>query len=146
MAASEHSSSQNLDLADCPVWRNLIGRSGSIAATEPRELSGRSETTSGQPDQLPLRPRANDRIGLRAAAQIVKANGSDRPNPVIGTREHRMTAPDHSADVRSMRTFARQANDHSHLGKPPSPPRPMPTRALPLLEMQGVTMNKARFG
>lgn len=54
-------------------------RSGSIAATEPRELSGRSETTSGQPDQLPLRPRANDRIGLRAAAQIVKANGSDRP-------------------------------------------------------------------
>jgi hypothetical protein len=26
MAASEHSSSQNLDLADWPVWRNLIGR------------------------------------------------------------------------------------------------------------------------
>ena len=29
MAASEQSSSQNLDLADWPVWRKLIDRSGS---------------------------------------------------------------------------------------------------------------------
>ena len=29
MAASEHSSSQNLDLADWPVWRKLIDRLGS---------------------------------------------------------------------------------------------------------------------
>jgi hypothetical protein len=62
MAASEHSSSQNLDLADWPVWRNLIGRSGSIAVTKPRKLSGRSQTTSGQPDQVLLRPSAKGRI------------------------------------------------------------------------------------
>ena len=32
MAASEHSSSQNLNLADRPVWRNATGRNGSEAA------------------------------------------------------------------------------------------------------------------
>ena len=32
MAALEHSSSQNLNLADWPVWRNATGRNGSGAA------------------------------------------------------------------------------------------------------------------
>jgi hypothetical protein len=31
MAASEHSGSQNLELAEWPVWRKLIDRSGSAA-------------------------------------------------------------------------------------------------------------------
>jgi hypothetical protein len=35
---------------------------GSIAVTKPRKLSGRSQTTSGQPDQLLLRPSAKGRI------------------------------------------------------------------------------------
>jgi hypothetical protein len=34
----------------------------SIAVTKPRKLSGRSQTTSGQPDQLLLRPSAKGRI------------------------------------------------------------------------------------
>jgi hypothetical protein len=42
MAASEHSSSQNLDLADWPVWRNLIGRSGSFPAA--------AELKTGRPE------------------------------------------------------------------------------------------------
>jgi len=37
-------------------------RSGSIAVTKPRKLSGRSQTTSGQPDQVLLRPSAKGRI------------------------------------------------------------------------------------
>ena len=38
------------------------GGFGSIAVTKPQKLSGRSQTTSGQPDQLLLRPSAKGRI------------------------------------------------------------------------------------
>jgi hypothetical protein len=34
----------------------------SIAVTKPQKLSGRSKTTSGQPEQLLLRPSAKGRI------------------------------------------------------------------------------------
>jgi hypothetical protein len=45
-----------------PLGTCSTGRSGSIAVTKPRKLSGRSQTTSGQPNQLLLRPSAKGRI------------------------------------------------------------------------------------
>ncbi len=62
MAASENSSSLNLGLAEWPLSGDRYFRFGSIAVTKPRKLSGRSQTTSGQPDQLLLRPSAKGRI------------------------------------------------------------------------------------
>jgi hypothetical protein len=44
---------------------------------------------------------ADDWIPLRAVVRVFHSTGSHRPNPVIGTREQRMTATDYSADVRS---------------------------------------------
>jgi len=43
-------------------WQMSSGGYGSIAVTKPQKLSGRSKTTSGQPEQLLLRPRAKGRI------------------------------------------------------------------------------------
>jgi hypothetical protein len=47
---------------DGPLSRVAYFRLGSIAVTKPRKLSGRSQTTSGQPDQVLLRPSAKGRI------------------------------------------------------------------------------------
>lgn len=58
MAASEHFSSQNLDLADWPVWRKLIDRLGSVAVTEPRKLSGGLCSRAGSPPTPASRPSA----------------------------------------------------------------------------------------
>jgi hypothetical protein len=44
------------------LFNSSYFRLGSIAVTKPRKLSGRSQTTSGQPDQLLLRPSAKGRI------------------------------------------------------------------------------------
>jgi hypothetical protein len=44
MAASEQSSSQNLDLADWPVWRKLIDGLGSIAASGLKNLNDCSQS------------------------------------------------------------------------------------------------------
>jgi hypothetical protein len=43
-AASEQSSSQNLDLADWPVWRKLTDGLGSVAAIGLDNLSGCSQS------------------------------------------------------------------------------------------------------
>lgn len=41
MAASEHSSSQNLDLANWPVWSNAIGRVGHQSGLDQHRLACR---------------------------------------------------------------------------------------------------------
>jgi hypothetical protein len=51
MAALEHSSSQNLDLADWPVWRNATGRTGpdpGVAKKSKQPFGATSSRTSGQ--------------------------------------------------------------------------------------------------
>ena len=73
----------------------------SVANSKPRELSGRLWSWSGQLDGKPPRPSITSRIRLEAVVQIFWPTGCHRPVPVIGTREHPMTAPEHFSDVRS---------------------------------------------
>ena len=47
MAGSEHFSSQNLDLADWPVWRKLIDHLGSAAFDGVGQIPGSETSTAG---------------------------------------------------------------------------------------------------
>jgi len=79
MAASEQSSSQNLDLADWPVWRKLIDGLGSIAASGLRNLNdcSRSDPAFGARPQQHLVWLAA--CGLGAATELSWFGDGNRP-------------------------------------------------------------------